>query len=195
MEEDLAYEYDPRLDWRQEMIDGKIRMMAPASSHHNVIAGNIHGLLWSFLRGKPCQAFVEGPAVHLTEKNYFVPDVSVVCDHEKLKGGKVYGAPDLVVEVLSPSTARYDRGRKMEIYEESGVREYWMVEPQGRSIEQYVLEEGRFRFRTVCTLVSPERLSWLDPEERERIQTEFSCAVFPELTIRVDEVFENLILE
>ncbi len=85
----------------------------------------------------------------LTEKDRFVPDMMVVCDRDKIRNDGVHGAPDLVVEVLSPRTAYRDWGYRMELYAKSGVREYWLVSPAEESVEVYLPEEGRFALRDV----------------------------------------------
>ena len=72
------------------------------------------------------------------------PDISVVCDHGKLDSHGCKGAPDLVVEVLSPSTQRHDRLTKYNLYQRAGVREYWIVDPAARSIQSFVLEDGHY---------------------------------------------------
>ena len=76
------------------------------------------------MKGRACIPFGDGVLVHLTDEDKFVPDVMVVCDRNKIKPDGVYGAPDLVVEVLSPSTVKNDKGYKKSIYESSGIPEY-----------------------------------------------------------------------
>ena len=120
MNTNLAYAYD----CREELINGKVVAMSPAASNHNRIAGDIYGIFWSYLRGKKCEPFGDGEAVYLTEVDHFIPDFMVVCDPDKVKSNGVHGAPDLVVEVLSPGTTKNDRGRKMDVYGQCGVREY-----------------------------------------------------------------------
>ena len=132
----LAYQEERR----EELVGGKVVMMAPASSNHNRIAGNIYYIFRRYLNGKKCEPFADGENVYLTDCDHFVPDFMVVCDPDKVKADGVYGAPDLVVEVLSPSTAQYDRGRKMRVYAQCGVREYWIVSPGDRTVEQYLPE-------------------------------------------------------
>ena len=129
---------------KEELINGQVVLMSPQPSinHVNVI-NNISILFGNFLKGKTCQSCPDSAAVFLTEKDYFVPDFMVVCDPDKVKYNGVYGAPDLVVEVLSPSTAKRDRGYKKQVYEQCGVREYWLVNVAEKSVEQYLLAEGR----------------------------------------------------
>ena len=139
MNTNLAYAYD----CREELINGKVVAMSPAASNHNRIAGDIYGIFWSYLRGKKCEPFGDGEAVYLTEVDHFIPDFMVVCDPDKVKSNGVHGAPDLVVEVLSPGTTKNDRGRKMDVYGQCGVREYWIVIPNEKTVEQYIQDNGR----------------------------------------------------
>ena len=99
MNSNLAYQEN----FREELIGGKVVMMAPASAGHTYIADNILAIFKHYLKGANCIPFGDGLLVHLTDKDKFVPDVMVVCDRSKIKPDGVYGAPDLVVEVLSRS--------------------------------------------------------------------------------------------
>ena len=143
MNSNLAY----REEFREELIGGKAVAMSPRPMYnHNHIAFNIAVLFSNYLRGKPCTVVPDGTDLYLTEEDRFVPDVMVVCDRDKIRRDGVHGAPDLVVEVLSPSTMRNDRMRKKEVYQACGVREYWLVDPENRTIEQYLLQDDpRFR--------------------------------------------------
>ena len=131
MSDNLAYQEERR----EELIGGNVVMMSPASAEHVYTAGSIYNIFKNYLKGKNCIPFSDGLLVHLTDENKFVPDMMVVCDRSKIKSDGVHGAPDLVVEVLSPSTAKDDRTRKKEVYEACGVPEYWLVSPTDKSIE------------------------------------------------------------
>ena len=186
--EELAWT-EPR---REELICGKVVMMAPPATNHGVIAGNVHALFHSYLRGKSCTVFPDDVPLFLSDMDYYRPDLMVVCDREKIKADGVHGAPDLVVEILSPSTGRYDRGRKKQIYQASGVPEYWIISPEAQSIEVYRLKDGVYE-RDNCYSVYPDYLLRLMPEEeREAIPAAFCCHLFDDLVIRLDDVFENL---
>ncbi len=120
MNSNLAYQDPP---W-EELIDGKVVLMAPRPRVDQTrVSGNIYRIFSAYLDGKPCEAFPDGIELHLTEDDHFIPDGMIVCDKDKIKTNYVQGAPALVVEVLSPSTARNDLGRKMDIYAECGVKE------------------------------------------------------------------------
>ncbi|WP_022948902.1 Uma2 family endonuclease [Methylohalobius crimeensis] len=140
-------------DVRYELIDGRAYLMAPAPTlDHQDITGEIYRQLANQLEGKPCRPFIAPVDVRLPKQDeaddaidtVVQPDVLVVCDETKLDRRGVRGAPDLVVEVLSPATAFHDHQRKRAIYERTGVREYWLVDPIERLITVYHLVNGRY---------------------------------------------------
>ena len=107
--------------------------------------------LANFLEGKKCKVYPAPFAVRLFEKDgdtpedvdtMVEPDISVVCDHDKLDKHGCKGAPDLVVEVLSPSTQRHDRLVKLDLYQRAGVREYWIVDPDSSTVQVFMLKAG-----------------------------------------------------
>ena len=177
---------------REELIGGKVVMMAPASAEHVYTAGSIYNIFKNYLKGKNCIPFSDGLLVHLTDENKFVPDMMVVCDRSKIKSDGVHGAPDLVVEVLSPSTAKDDRTRKKEVYEACGVPEYWLVSPTDKSIEVYLLESGKYILHDVYTVRPDWVLKQMTDEERAAIVTEFKCHLYDDLIIRLDDIFGDL---
>jgi len=158
MNNNLAY----LREGREELINGKIVAMSPAATNHNRVAGNIFLLFGSYLRGKPCIPFGDGEKVFLTETDHFVPDFMVVCDRDKIKADGVHGAPDLVVEVLSPSTAQNDRGYKMGAYQRYGAREYWIVSPDEQTVQVFLLEEGSLQLHEVYDRQGVAKVNVLD---------------------------------
>lgn len=157
LEQDKHYTYRDYLTWpddfRCELIDGKIYLMTPAPLlAHQDVAGEIFTQAKLALRGKSCRAFIAPVDVRLpshaeVDENTDVvvqPDVFVVCDVGKLDRRGVRGAPDWVVEVLSPSTAGKDQIEKRRIYERHGVLEYWLVHPTDRILTIYRLINGEF---------------------------------------------------
>lgn len=176
----------------EEIINGEVVMMSPAVTGHNIIADNIHIIFGTYLRKKKCVSFGDGEAVILSSENKFIPDGMVVCDRSKIRHDGVHGAPDLVVEVLSPRTAKNDRRHKMEVYASSGVREYWIVDPTSKSIEQYLQEDGRLALHAVYVLYPDYMLDIMTEAERAAVQTEFQCSLFDDLTIHLEDIFENV---
>ena len=134
---------------RYEIIDGELHAMSPAPSwRHQEISSNLHGQLHVFLKNKKCKVFAAPFDVRLSadEKDDTVvqPDLVVICDHSKLSGTGCIGAPDLVIEILSPSTLRLDRADKLLLYQRTGVQEYWIADPEAKTVHAHILEGGRY---------------------------------------------------
>ena len=188
MNENVAY----KKEFCEELVNGRIVAMSPAATNHNRISGNIFLIFGNYLRGKPCVPFGDGEKVFLTGMDHYVPDFMVVCDRDKIKPDGVHGAPDLVVEILSPSTGLRDKGRKKNIYESCGVPEYWIVSPEARSIDVYRLEDGRYELDNSYSVYPDYLLSGMTDEEKAAVVTEFKCHLFDDLVIRLDDVFSDL---
>ena len=127
-------------DERWELIDGVPYNMSPAPSikHQNVVI-TIAAKLKAALKGKPCKPFIAPVDVILSEHDVVQPDLLVVCNPEKIGEKAIHGAPDLVVEVLSPSTALKDMREKKALYERAGVREYVVVDPLENYVQRFFL--------------------------------------------------------
>ena len=142
-------------DVRAELHDGVLVMLAQPNIRHQRILIELATHLHTFLKGKQCEVFPAPVGVRLnkSEQTAFEPDIIVVCDKSKLDGGKICnGAPDMVIEILSPSTARYDRGYKYKKYQQAGVREYWIVDPDLKLLQACVLHKEGY----VNTIYEPE---------------------------------------
>ncbi len=180
-----------------ELINGKIVLMSPRPSvNHNRIAGNIFILFSNYVNSsanKKCSVFNDGTDLYLTDTDRFVPDGMVVCDPDKVKYNGVHGTPDLVVEVLSPGSIKKDRFDKKDVYEKCGVREYWIVSPEGKYIEQYLLEDGRFTLNEVYTLYEDYMTESWSEEEKANIITEFKCSLSDELVLRLEDIFARVV--
>lgn len=150
------YSYAEYLKWtfseRVELIRGKIfnRSPAPGLSHAR-ISGKLYYKLSGFLEGKKCEVFsapfdVRFPGKSADDREIFTvlqPDIVVVCDASKLDERGCLGAPDMVIEILSPGNTLKEQKYKFDIYEEAGVREYWLADPANKCINQYVSDNGR----------------------------------------------------
>jgi Uma2 family endonuclease len=190
MGSNLAYQDDFIAKRREELIDGKPVMMSPRPTvNHNHVVLNISRLFSNYLYGKRCTPFSDGVDLFLDEENRFVPDFMVVCDPDKIKLDGVHGAPDLVVEVLSPSTAKNDKTRKKDVYARCGVREYWLVGPEDKSIEVYHLDGESFLLHDIYTLHADWQLAQMSEEERSALVTHFKCSLFDDLDISIDDIF------
>lgn len=190
MGSNLAYQDDFIAKRREELIDGKPVMMSPRPTvNHNHVVLNISRLFSNYLYGKRCTPFSDGVDLFLDEENRFVPDFMVVCNPDKIKLDGVHGAPDLVVEVLSPSTAKNDKTRKKDVYARCGVREYWLVGPEDKSIEVYHLDGESFLLHDIYTLHADWQLAQMSEEERSALVTHFKCSLFDDLDISIDDIF------
>lgn len=132
---------------RAELIDGRIYMMAPPSTGHQRISSELHGTIYNFIKSKngTCDVFAAPFAVFLNkdDMNYVEPDISVICDKNKLDEKGCNGAPDWVIEIVSPSTSQMDYGIKLFKYRTAGVREYWIVNPLKQTVTVYDFENEK----------------------------------------------------
>ena len=160
-EPDMAYpgrySYADYLSWELdemvEIIKGRLfKTTAAPNRMHQKVALQLGATLLQFLNNKPCEVYTAPFDVRLprtstrNEDIYTVvqPDICVVCDKEKLDDAGCLGAPDLIVEILSPGNNRKELQNKYEVYQESGVREYWIIQPAEHTLLIYSLKEGLF---------------------------------------------------
>jgi Uma2 family endonuclease len=181
-----TYSYADYLKWhfeeRIELIKGKIFKMSPApTSLHQEISGKLHLELGIFLKGKSCRLYYAPFDVRLPRKSnndstiYTVvqPDLCVICDLTKIDEKGCLGAPDIVVEILSPGNNRKELKNKFEVYEEAQVKEYWIIHPAEQTFLRYVLNnEGRFDAQTLLT-----------------VGDEITTPILPGLSIYLDDIF------
>lgn len=130
---------------RAELIDGKLYMMAPPVRIHQKLISQFTKVIGNYIDAKhgACEVYPSPFAVFLEEDdlNYVEPDISVICDKDKLNEKGCMGAPDWVIEIISPSTSRIDYGIKLFKYRSAGVREYWIVNPYKKTVMVYDLEK------------------------------------------------------
>lgn len=136
---------------RYELIDGDAYLMAPPTTQHQKVSGEIFRQLANFLEGKKCEVYAAPFGVRLFEREgdrpedvdtLVEPDITVVCDKSKLDEYGCKGAPELVMEVLSPSSRKHDRLVKLNLYQRAGVREYWIINPEEESVQVFLRDEG-----------------------------------------------------
>lgn len=132
---------------RAELIDGKMYMMAPPDRIHQKLVSQFTKIIGNYVDEKhgDCEVYPAPFAVFLNEDdwNYVEPDISVVCDKRKLTDKGCSGAPDWIVEIISPSDPQRDYGIKLFKYRSSGVREYWIVNPKTRTVNVFDFENER----------------------------------------------------
>lgn len=152
---DKKYSYSDYLKWQLEeyveLIRGKVFRMSPAPGRrHQQVSSNLLRFFFGKVADGPCEIYHAPFDVRLLSTNdddtftVVQPDVCIICDPTKLDDKGCVGAPDLVVEILSPSTSQKDLGEKYDLYEEAGVKEYWVVDPVHSRLDQYALSQGKF---------------------------------------------------
>jgi len=149
---DEYYTYSDYLKWddnvRRELIDGKVYSMAAPNRKHQTISRNLFRQLDRFLEDKQCEVYYAPFDVRLNsdtlDDTVVQPDIVIVCDHSILDDAGCKGAPDIVVEILSPSTADYDRNTKFHKYLQAGIREYWIIDPKTQSLAVHILKDGNY---------------------------------------------------
>lgn len=175
---------------KDEKINGVIYDMSPAPGYqHGIINNNINTIIKTGLKNSLCLVFMENldfkfhPEIN---DDYLCPDIMVICDRKHLKGGAYSGVPKFIVETLSPSTSKKDKTEKKDIYERAGVEEYWIVSPQGKSVDIYYLDEGRYILEQSYILQD-------DKEDDEyNAETEITLRAFPHIRMTLSEIFEGI---
>jgi Uma2 family endonuclease len=154
----ITYTYADYLKWqfeeRLELFRGKIFKLSAPNTNHQVISRNISGEFFNKLKNTKCECFSAPFDVRLPVKNrkkddevttVVQPDICIICDLSKIDDKGCCGAPDLVIEILSPGNSKKEIKLKYELYEEAGVKEYWIVNPVEENIVVFILnEQGKF---------------------------------------------------
>jgi len=162
---------------RFELINGKTISMAGANERHQAILMELSSQFHNFLRGKSCKVYPAPIDVRLfykeddSDDTVVQPDIIIVCDEKKRGLEGCLGAPDLAVEILSPSDTAIEMERKLRLYREAGVREYWVIDPENNWLMIYHFREGKI-------LISPFGSSGSVP-----------VSILPGLDVKLDEVF------
>jgi len=162
---------------RFEIIYGEAFAMAAPGARHQEILGALYSQFYEFLRGKSCKVYPAPYDVRLfyrgneNDDTVVQPDITVVCDEHKRGNEGCRGAPDLVIEILSPSNTAIEMERKLKLYQDAGVREYWIVDPENKGLTVYRFKEGAIFFYTYNkNAIAP-------------------VGIFPELSVSLEQVF------
>jgi Uma2 family endonuclease len=185
---DSSYTYSDYLTWkfkeRVELINGKIYQMETPARYHQGISRQICGKFFTYFDGKPCKFYNAPFDVRLYDKRkskhanrdiYTViqPDICVICDPSKLDDKGCLGSPDLIVEILSPGNSKKEIKIKHELYEENGVREYWIVSPAHEYISRLILQSnGKYA-----------------PPQYFFNGEDMTAHIFPDLVFPLDKIF------
>ena len=184
-----TYTYADYLKWtfdeRIELIKGKIFQMSPAPGRsHQDISFSISLKLGNYLKGKACKAYYAPFDVRLSRNSeddkaiYTVlqPDICVICDLSKLDDKGCIGAPDIVIEILSPGNNKKELRNKYDVYQETGVKEYWVIHPSERTFLKYTLDDNGF-FQPSRLLIGGDKIT---------------TTILPGFAMDVDEIFEDV---
>ena len=182
------YSYADYLSWTMdemvEIIKGRVFKMSPAPKRiHQKISWRLSGLLYNYLKDKKCQAFsapfdVRLPVKSIKNEEIFTvvqPDICVICDLEKLDDAGCIGAPDLIIEILSKGNNKKELKIKYEVYEESGIKEYWIIHPEEQTLLINKLVDDKY--------ISSRLLTNGD---------EITTPILPAFTLNLNDVFDNL---
>lgn len=168
---------------RWELINGVPHNMTPApSTKHQEVLGELHRIFAAYLKGKPCKAYLSPFDVRLSqadEQDEYIssvvqPDLTIVCDPSKIDEHGCKGAPNLVIEILSPATRKKDLGEKLRLYERVGIQEYWVIHPSDQTVFIFNLNQGIYGTPTFYT-----------------IPDDVPVGLFPDLVIPLSEVFTS----
>jgi len=141
-------EWDLAVGERYELIYGEAFAMAGPNTRHQVVLRELFGQFYVYLRGKPCQVFSAPFDVRLfyeedeSDDTVVQPDIMVICDKDKIGPEGCRGAPELVIEILSPSNTAFEMERKFLLYREAGVREYWIVDSKNNKLKVHCFRDG-----------------------------------------------------
>ena len=176
-----------------EIIEGVKTYMSPSPGwEHGETNSTLVMIFKMYCRKNDCgKVFGDNMDIHLPdEKNVLKPDLSVFKDRSLFKHDKnIYGVPDLVAEILSPSTANRDFGIKKDIYERNGVKEYWIVNHKDKSIHVFHLIDGKYKRDYIYHDFSADELEALDDDERAEIRKEIKVSVFDDLLVDIADIF------
>lgn len=188
---DKSYTYADYLSWkikeRVELIMGKIRNMSPAPKvQHQQISIVLSSEIFNFLKGKQCNVFTAPFDVRLPVRNekgepdtVVQPDISVICNNAKIDQNGCNGAPDLIVEIVSKNSVIRDLHEKFDLYEQCGVKEYWIIHPNDKSLSIFLLnEQGKY--------ITSKPLTYGDIAKSR---------VLPDLEIDLNQVFQDVVQE
>ena len=181
--EDRRFTYADYKEWeldegkRYELIYGEAFAMSGPNTRHQTILGELFGTFHNYLREKPCRVLPAPYDVRLfyeedeSDDTVVQPDIIVVCDKNKLGPEVCRGAPDLLVEILSPSNTAIEMERKFKLYQDAGVREYWVVDPENNGLRVYCFKDGAILTNSYGSAGT------------------VSVSIFPDLRIELEQVF------
>ena len=163
---------------RYEVIDGKLYMMSSPNTMHQTLIGEIFGQLRDYFKGKTCEAYIAPLDVDFDKKigksiNFVQPDIFVICDKNKKGKNQILGAPDFIIEIISPSDEGKDRFEKYHLYLSNKVREYWIIDSINKTIDTYILDGDKYE------------------HEEYRITDKVRVSIFNDLVIDISKTYKE----
>ncbi|RYY07905.1 MAG: Uma2 family endonuclease [Sphingobacteriaceae bacterium] len=187
-----TYTYDDYLKWtfdeRLELIKGYVFKMSPAPAEfHQRILTTVGTEIYNYLKRKTCKVYFAPFDVRLVRKSLddkqittvVQPDICVICDLKKIDKKGCLGAPDIVVEILSPGNNKKELQNKYEVYEEAGVKEYWIIQPEEKTFFKYILDDK----------------GYYQPTKLLTLGDNVTSTILPDFKLNLDEVFADLFNE
>jgi Uma2 family endonuclease len=180
---------------KEELINGKVYNMSSGFSAHGWASSKLGDKIKDYFKIKrnfQCQVFVENMDLFLNKedkKDYVTPDVMVICDLSKLDKRGYKGVPELVIEVLSYSTRDRDLsgGDKFNLYEKSGIKEYWICNYKEKSISQYILVSGKYELKNTIICLDDAEIEVLSDDEKSKYTSIIKSYVFDDLEIDLND--------
>ena len=176
-----------------EIIGGEKILAPSASSYHNEIMGDLFTDLKLYVRKNHCgRVFTDNVDLYLPDGSRYKPDLVVVkTENENIidKRGGIHGVPDMVVEILSKSTKKKDTTIKKDTYELNGVKEYWIVDPFMEVVDVYLLKDGKYYLDGEYIYYNEDEWETLNDEQKAENKSEITLATFPDLTIKLSDIF------
>ena len=178
-----------------EIIGGEKFMAPSADAWHNNAAGKLYLIIGMHVAtNRLGLVFTDSLDVHFPDGNLFKPDFMFISTANSgtivdNKHSTIHGVPDMVAEVFSRSTMKRDIGIKKEIYEQNGVKEYWLINPWSESIEVYLLRDGKYFLDEIYHNYSAEELKELTDEERAEIKNEVPVNVLDGFKVKIKNIF------
>lgn len=170
---------------KTEKVDGVIfNMSSSAGFVHSQVNGNIYHAIWRQIKNSICSVSSENLDLYLSEDEYLIPDIMLICDRHRIKNDKYRGVPRFIAETISPRTALRDRTVKMEKYAKLGVDEYWVVLPKEHAVEIYYLEGDKYQLKESYVLEEDEK------DENYNADTILALRAMPTVTIGLKEIFD-----
>ena len=179
-------EYD-----RYEIINGEVCIRSVPVLNHQRLVGNILCIFNDYLDDKDDEVF-HNLDTFFDRDNQYMPDIVVVCNPNIIEEDGIHGVPDLIVEILSKSTARKDRNEKFFKYEKYGVKEYWIVDPFSKSVEVYHLKDGKFEYDNTYSIYTEQEWRKLSEKEKDEAKFEIKVSLYDDFIVQLKDIFKRV---